>query len=686
MTRNPSPTPSESSLAGTTGADIHSPDSASFEPLNPRHFGALLWRTWPYFKPNLHHVIIWMGATWLIEILLVSASLLTFDLFNNKILLGEKLEPAQAALLRFDESYVGPDRKDDGASSLPSAEDSAPALDPSQSLTPEQRRHVRNRLLILFALGAVALMSLNPLVEYYGVWVLQRINQHLRVTMVERAEHLSLRYHSHARTGDAIYRIYQDSAMITNVVNQMVFQPMMATGFLLFSLFVICVFSPVLGLMFLAGMIPIVWLVVWFTPRLQWRSRQARATNSDLTSRIQEAFAAIRIVKANRAERIMGERFDRDSTNALDAAFFLRVEMILMRAGTSAISMVLLMASHYLMAGWTVANEPTFLAGAIALVGFAAWNLGAYQAGTTRAEEVIANGWWMISLWAVVQDMAVGLKRAFFLLDLKPDVVEREDPLPVPAPIRDIRYRGVVFGYDPDSAVLKGVDLAAGAGTITAIVGATGSGKSTLMSLLLRLYDPDGGSITINGADLRDLRIDDLRRDVAIAMQQNVLFATTVADNIAYAKEEVSREAIEEAARVADAHAFIGEMALGYDTELGERGGKLSTGQRQRLTIARAIVRNTPILILDEPTASLDAETEHRVLANLAEWGRDRIIFLITHRLSTIRNADQVAFLEHGVIAQLGSHEALMREPGGRYRSFVEAETAGVEDAREGSA
>jgi ABC-type multidrug transport system fused ATPase/permease subunit len=199
----------------------------------------------------------------------------------------------------------------------------------------------------------------------------------------------------------------------------------------------------------------------------------------------------------------------------------------------------------------------------------------------------------------------------------------------------------------------------------------------------LRLYDPDGGAITINGTDIRDIRIDDLRAGVAIALQQNVLFATSVAENIAYATPSVSRGVIEAAARVACADGFIGEMAAGYDTELGERGGKLSAGQRQRLTIARAIVRDTPILILDEPTASLDAETEHQVLSNLAEWGRERIVFLITHRLSTIRNADQIAFLENGVIKEFGDHEALMNTPNGLYRRFVEAETVG--DTAEGT-
>lgn len=658
-------------------------------------FGLLL-RTWPYLRPQLRHLITWISFILVIEGVFTIVLLVAFDLWGNKILIGEKLEPIQARVLRLDDSYVGEvaageedGDKAVGQSDTPAATDQAVDTEPEPSekamLTREQRRAVRDRLLLLFVVAFIVLLSLGPITDYYRTWILQRINQFLRVTMIERAEHLSLRYHSHARTGDAIYRVYQDSATITSVVENVLMEPIVAVGQVLFSVVVICIFSPYLGMLFLAGTLPVLWLVAWYTPRLQGRSRRARATSSDLTSRIQEAFAAIRIVKANRAERIMGQRFDRDSTIALDAAFYLRVEVITMRTAVMILAGLMILMAQLLMAGWTIVGDKTFLAGAIALVGFTAWNLGAYNAAESRIGEFSGNGEHLIGLWGVVQDMTMGLDRAFFLLDLKPDVVDRADALPMPAPIREIAYHDLTFGYDAGQPVLKGVSLSARVGTVTAIVGESGTGKSTLMSLLLRLYDPDGGSIAINGTDIRDIRIDDLRANVAIALQQNVLFATSVAENIAYATQSTSRRAIEAAAGVACADGFIGEMAAGYDTELGERGGKLSAGQRQRLTIARAIVRDTPILILDEPTASLDAETEHRVLANLAEWGRERIVFLITHRLSTIRNADQIAFLENGAIAEFGDHDALMNTPNGRYRRFVEAEVIGdnAEDAGE---
>jgi ABC-type multidrug transport system fused ATPase/permease subunit len=205
------------------------------------------------------------------------------------------------------------------------------------------------------------------------------------------------------------------------------------------------------------------------------------------------------------------------------------------------------------------------------------------------------------------------------------------------------------------------------------------------MSLLLRLYETDAGIISINDTHLSSIQLDSLRRGVAIALQQNTLFASSVADNIAYAFADASRADVEAAAKVACAHEFIQQMPQGYDTELGERGGDLSTGERQRLSIARAVIRDTPILVLDEPTASLDAETEVAMLENLSNWASERIVFLITHRLSTIRGADQIAFLEDGVIREAGPHDTLMAMEQGRYRAFVLAESAPKAATDEGS-
>ena len=195
------------------------------------------------------------------------------------------------------------------------------------------------------------------------------------------------------------------------------------------------------------------------------------------------------------------------------------------------------------------------------------------------------------------------------------------------------------------------------------------------MSLLLRLYDPASGTITIDEHHINQYQIQSLREKVAIALQENVLFASSVRDNIRYVVPHADEDAVRDAVRVACMDDYVDGLPFGLDTILGDRGGKLSTGQRQRLSIARAVVRDTPILILDEPTAALDAATEHRVMSNLAEWGQDRVIFLITHRISTIRRADNILYLDEGQIIENGDHTTLMSIEDGRYRAFVDAES-----------
>lgn len=615
--------------------------------------------------------------------LIGGASLIGADLLNNKILVGKPLQPLQATLLLLDESYVIATNAADSSSNISDKFSKDERLDEATQvaevlLTDAQRRVVRNRTFIWAAVIGLLLMVSLAGVGYYMVWVQQRINQHLRVSMLERAENLSLKFHDQARTGDAIYRVYQDSATITNVLIELITRPLRMVATLLFIVVLVTFFSPWLGLMCLVVAIPVGWLFVRFTPRIQLRSRQAREANSNLTSRIQEVFSAIKVVKANRAESMVINRFNAESKLALDAAFLLRMETILLSLAVAILLAGMLLVAEYLMAGWSISEEATYLGGIVTLVGFATWNLGAYQSASASISESARHSRDLANTWAAAQDLAVGLDRAFYLLDLEPEVLEAEHTVDFPSPIQQVTWQDTVFSYKPEYPVLNGINLTAKTGTITAIVGSTGAGKSTLMSLLLRLYDPDSGNILVNNTNIRDLSLAELRSNVAIALQQNVLFATTVAENIGYASRDASRADIEAAAKVACANTFVEEMPLGYDTELGERGGKLSAGQRQRLSIARAILRDTPILILDEPTASLDAQTEHQVLKNLSEWGQNRVVFLITHRLSTIRYSNQIAFLEDGKIVELGSHADLMALTDGHYRGFVQAELSGA--------
>ena len=626
----------------------------------------LAWRCWPYYRPQAKHLGAFVGINSILGALVLVAAIIGSDLVENKIILGEKLEPLQASMLMLDGEFV----------TSVGAENT--------QLGMEQRKEVRERVIILAGIMAAMLLSVSVCVWYYMIWIFQRVNQDLRVEMLSRVERLSLRYHSDSKTGDAIYRIYQDSATIVNVLLYMVLSPLRVLAWAFFGIVVLLLFSPVLGFLLVAAAIPTIMLMRFYIPKVRVAATLSREYNSDLTSRIQETLAAIRVVKASGAETRLMERFQSDSQKALDAAFEMRKYIPFLTVGVAVVGLSFVFIADYFMATWAMRGESTFFGGSIALVGFAVWNLGAFKAATGRGEEVSAQVWELAFYWCTVQDLVAGLKRAFFLLDLQPEVVDVETPQAFPQTLQQVRIENISFGYQPDSLILKGATLEAKVSTVTAIVGATGSGKTTLMSMLLRLYNPDSGAVFIDDIEMSQMSAEDVRSNISIALQQNVLFATTVAENVRYGVADVNEERVVAAAKVACADEFIRAMPYGYDTELGERGGKLSTGQRQRISIARAVLRDTPILILDEPTASLDAETERQVMSNLAEWGRSRVIFIITHRLSTIRNADQIAFLEDGVIKELGSHQQLL-DQNGAYAEFLAAELgSGKNQGRQG--
>jgi subfamily B ATP-binding cassette protein MsbA len=279
-----------------------------------------------------------------------------------------------------------------------------------------------------------------------------------------------------------------------------------------------------------------------------------------------------------------------------------------------------------------------------------------------------------------VQPGLVASRRIFQLLDTEPRVVERPDAVAPGTTVTGIRFENVSFSYLPTEPCLADIDLAILPGEVVAVVGPSGSGKTTLAALLARFYDPTAGRVTLNGIDLRDLKVAELRGLMGIVTQETTLFHDTVRHNIAYAFDDASAGAVEAAARAANAHDFIMELPSGYDTILGERGTRLSGGQRQRIAIARALLRNPPILILDEATSALDTESELQVQHAIDTLLRERTVLVIAHRLSTIRHADQIVVLDGGRIVQRGTHEQLLAE-GALYKRLYElqfhAEPAG---------
>lgn len=607
---------------------------------------------------RVHLIWLCVGFAGLALSLLVP-SLLFLDLFWTRALQGTPLPPVQASLL---------------------------GLDPAVAVhVKELSVAVRRSVAVRTVVGGVAITAVAlPLffaLYYYQIWILQRINQALRVELLDRLQALSLRFHNEARVGDAIYRLTQDSAMVTQLVDVLLLTPLSAIGTFLFAFGITLALDPRMGLLLAAAWLPSLALGRIFSAPLRRNFRRARETNAALTAEIQEVVSGIRVLKAYGAEHRAQTRFETASRAAFDAAFEARNSFAIYAIALFAAVGSVLVAGAAWGAFESREQSALFAARLFATTGVVTWSLGIFQFFKDRFGDGSNSVRRLFRTWAKVQDVAVGLDRVFEILDREPEVTDADGARDLDGVRHGIAFRDVEFRYQDTRPALAHVAFEAPVGAITAVVGPTGAGKSTLLALALRLFDPDRGRIEIDGADLRTLRVASLREHVAIALQENMLFGTTIRENIRYAVPDASDAQVRAAARVACADDFIEKLPLGYDTPLGERGTKLSTGQRQRLSIARAVLKDTPILLLDEPTASLDVDTERRVLANLSAWSRGRAILLVTHRLSTVRQSDQIAVLDGGRVVEVGTHAELLVRVGGTYRRLVETEAASARDA-----
>ena len=624
------------------------------------------------------HLVYYFILVWASTLLTMVIALFSVDLISQSILQAEPLTPFLADFIGRPELAGEAAAAADGPGAAEAATPEAGGAEPNIDLAPltaEQRHSLKWIYAVFMVFGWFAQLPAMMLLPYYYIFIMQRVNQDLRMALVERWLGLSLRYHSDHRVGDSVYRVYQDSAQVTAVIGTVTQSMQMLSTYAIGVVF-LAALDPILGSMALSVVLLALLWGRWFSPRMRDRSLVSREANSDFTSRVQETFAAIRVIKAYGAADREQERLERDSVKAFNASFRVRSLMAVVGIVTFSIAAAALLTAQFLMAVWANGERETFATALVALVGlsFVVWNLSAYNWAQEQIGASSVSVRNLVTLWSQAQDMAMGLDRSFDILDIEPDVKNAPDAAPMRPFRRQIRFDRVDFAYEPDRPVLRDVSLAVDPGSITAIVGPTGSGKSTLVSLLLRLFDPDSGTVSIDGVDLRALNVDSLRGNVSVALQENVLFGMSVRENIRYVVPDASDERVLEAARVACVDEYVAGLPEGLDTVLSDRGGKLSTGQRQRLSIARAVVKDAPILILDEPTAALDAYTEHRVLERLSAWGEGRAIFLITHRISTIQQADRILYLDGGRIVENGSHDELMAVDGGRYRSFVETE------------
>ncbi|MBI2402689.1 MAG: ABC transporter ATP-binding protein [Gemmatimonadetes bacterium] len=503
-------------------------------------------------------------------------------------------------------------------------------------------------LLLWVCLSTVAIFLAGTLVSMAStaasVRLGQRMTYHLGADLFLHLQRLSLLFHSRRSVGETLARVTGDAYCVQTLVNG-VLLPLVRSALMLIAMFVIMWrMQPTMTILSL-GVVPFLMLAMRiFGQPMRQRNRERRDLEARLMALVQQALSAIPAVQAFTREEVEHARFRSlaDETvaayeRAISADMWFKLSVGLVTAvGTAGI---MYLGARYALEGrMTVGTILVFLSYLGSLYG--PLNSISYTAST-------------------FQYAAAGADRVTEIMDSAPDVQDAPDARE--QPLRGhIRYEGVMVGYQPGRPVLTDIRLEARPGEVTAIVGPTGAGKTTLVNLLVRFFDPWSGRVTVDDYDLRGLRVASLRRQVAIVLPEPFIFPLTVAENIAYGRPGATREEIMAAAEAANADEFIRRLPGGYDAVVGERGTTLSSGEKQRLSIARAFLKDAPMLILDEPTASVDARTESLLLEALGRLIEGRTTIIIAHRLSTVRHADQILVIEHGRIVERGRHAELM--------------------------
>jgi len=505
-------------------------------------------------------------------------------------------------------------------------------------------------LALLAALATVLIAAIGSLADYIDNYFTESVGQwvahDLRLRVYDHLHRLSLTFYDHQQTGPLLSTITNDVVTVQNFASS-------ATLGILVDLLTIVM---MLGLMFwlnwdfaliAVGVTPFLLLFVMrFKKSVKSVTHEVRKRQSDIVGVVQQGLESVRVVKAFARQDLEQDRMDAASRAQVDAALKARRVKSLLSpivtivvAGCTAI--VIWRGAGLIIAGaMTVGSLTVFLA---------------YLNKFFKPVQDLAK------MTNSIAQAAVGLERIRKILDTDIVIPERADARLLPTCRGEIAFENVAFGYDPDAPILKGVNFKIAPGQLVGIVGTTGGGKSTVVSLIPRFYDPSKGRVLIDGNDLKDLDLASLRSKIGYVLQDTVLFHGTIRDNIAYGRPNASEEDIVAAAKLANAHEFITDMPHGYETMVGDRGLTLSGGQRQRIGIARAIIRDTPILILDEPTAALDTESERLVIEGLERLMKGRTVITIAHRLSTIRDAHKIIVLKDGVVHEQGTHDELLK-------------------------
>jgi ATP-binding cassette, subfamily B, bacterial len=524
-------------------------------------------------------------------------------------------------------------------------------------------------LLTLAALAVVVISGLRALMDYYnavGFAVLgNRVLREVRDHAYRHLQALSLSFHDKARSGDLAVRVTRDVSMLRDVTSTALL-PLVANLLILVGMAGVMLWLQWQLALLAMATVPLFWLATArIGRRLQEAARNQRRREGAMAATAAEAITAIKTVQTLSLENVFAEAFS--SSNRQSQKEDLKASRLSAGLGRS-VDVLLALATALVM--WYGAR--LVLRGELSpgdLVVFLTYLKRAFNPAQDFAKYT----------GRLAKATAAG-ERIIDLLERTPEVRDLPGAVPAPALEGVVRFEAVSFGYEPGRPVLEQIDFELRPGQRVALAGPSGIGKSTLASLLLRLYDPTEGRVLIDGRDIREYTLASLRAQISAVLQDNSLFAASAHDNIAYGAPGATREEVEAAARLANAHDFIRALPQGYDTILGERGVTLSHGQRQRIALARAAVRMAPLLILDEPTTGLDEENERAVLDALERLALGRTTFLITHDLRLAAGADLILYLEKGRVLERGTHAELM-QAGRRYAAVYQLQAA----ARDGN-
>ncbi|MBD2344563.1 ABC transporter ATP-binding protein [Anabaena subtropica] len=523
-------------------------------------------------------------------------------------------------------------------------------------------------LLTFSAVAIVAISGVGSVAAYLSTYGMSlavvRVLSEVRANVFHHLQHLSLSFHQQSKSGDLITRVTADIEKMRTVTVKTAL-PLFTNTFSLVGM---------LGIMFwlnwqlalvVTGIFPLLLLLTSnMISRIRKFAKKHRDSEGVLAATTGETIGAIKIVQVLSLQEMLHDVFSRQNQKSLDEAIeSLRLSAALERAVQ--ILMAMIIAAVLWRGSYVVLNKELTPG---ELLVFMTYLKNAFEPMRKLSNQI----------GQIAKATASG-ERVVELLDYEPHVQDLPGAKPAHPFFGAVRFENVFFGYDTGTEILKDISFTVQPGQQIALVGASGGGKSTLLSLILRLYDPEAGRILIDGQDIREYTLNSLRQQISVVLQESVLFAVSVRENIAYGKLGASDKEVEKAARLANAHEFIMNLPQGYDTILGDRGGTLSGGQRQRIAIARAAIRQAPIVILDEPTTGLDNKSEHTVNTALAKLTEGRTTFVISHNLKAVENADMIFYVEDGSILEQGTHAELMRLSGCyatlyRMQSIVEPE------------